>query len=801
MNGLSRVFRALIRRPGYTALTFVLIATATTATSATLAVVRATLWRDLPYREPAALANITTYEPVNRDSSQQMASSAMMLARWRSDASAWQAIEGYSPITISVAGDGNAEGLSGAAVSAGLFELLGDRLSAGRMFRRDEEVAASGVIIISGGFAQRRFGTAQQAVGKTLVVDGVPRAVVGVMPSGFSLLFQGGEAWIPLDLSREQQAKVANRNIAVYGRLRPGVSLSVGQENIVAIQRQLRDETPTAYAATRVAVRPLRQALFGDQRSTMLVLLIAVALVVAIAVVNVANLVLADALARRTITMTRVALGARPRALALARIGEMALLAGASFAIAVPLCAAGLRLLAAISPQPFVPLAGRWMEPGIVGITCAIAAFIAFAGGLPAVILEARTQAAAIAGSLTRAGMRGTRRAQFLLGAAQAAVTVVLLGIGVLLSRDLARLMATPSGFVADGVIVTRLNVLSPERATFPLRSQYADALVRAVRGVPGVIDVSAIQSRFNLNETMQTSVEIEGFAAAPGQRPFSQIRHVMPNVFHVLGVRLLAGRGIDSTDRADGRPVAVVSRSFAKRYWPGENPIGKRLRRGSPDAPWLDVVGMVDDVSDAGLGVPLGPTLYVPYLQQNTATARVTLVARAARWDRASIDGIRRAIWSVNPRQAIDDITPLTTLMLRTAAQPRFRTMVVVVFGASAALLVLAGVYAVTVFSVLSRRRELGIRSAIGGSPASLTLLVMRSSVAPVLLGGIIGALMTVPAAALTSTIIQPKAQAEDLLMSLSAVVALLATAGVAALIPAIGATRVSPSTAIRGE
>jgi len=206
-----------------------------------------------------------------------------------------------------------------------------------------------------------------------------------------------------------------------------------------------------------------------------------------------------------------------------------------------------------------------------------------------------------------------------------------------------------------------------------------------------------------------------------------------------------------------------------------------------------------VEDVSDAGVGVPLGPTLYVPYLQQNTPTARVTILARTPHWDATSIDRIRRAIWSVNPSQAIDDITPLTTLMLRSAAQPRFRTMVVAVFGASAVALVLAGVYAVTLFGVLSRRRELGIRAAIGASPASLTFLVTRTSVAPVLVGGMAGALLMLPAVALTRNIIQSRPDTGDILTSFAAVLVLLAVAAVAALIPARGAARVSPATAIR--
>ena len=318
---------------------------------------------------------------------------------------------------------------------------------------------------------------------------------------------------------------------------------------------------------------------------------------------------------------------------------------------------------------------------------------------------------------------------------------------------------------------------------------------------VPGVVDASAIQSQFVLNATMQSAIDVKGAVTAPGQRLAAQIRHVMPNVFRVLVVRLVSGRGIDSTDRADSRPVAVVSASFAKMHWPGASAIGKRVRRGSPGAPWLEVVGVVDDVMDAGLGVPLGPTLYVPYLQQNTATARVTLVLRVRGSPTPSlVDGIRRAIWSVNPAQAVDDVTPLGTLMARSAAQPRFRTAVVAVFGVSAVALVLAGVYAMTLFGVLSRRRELGIRAAIGASPASLVLLATRNSLSPVFIGGVAGALLTLPATSLTSSIVQSEMRSGDVLMSFGAVLVLLAVASAAALVPARRAARVSPTEAIRG-
>jgi predicted permease len=518
MNALSQAARALVRRRAYSGLTFVLIALATAAMSATFAVVRATLWRDLPYRDPARLVNIYTTEPVNRDSTQQVASSAVMLARWREHTGMLSAVEGYSPVSISINSDGNPEALTAAAVSAGLFELLGTPPAVGRSFRRDEEGPASGVIVLSDAVARQRFGTPRDALSKTLSIDREPLLVVGVMQPGFSLLFHGGDAWIPLDLTTEQQARVGIRNIAVYGRLRPGASLHQARADLGTIERELATTFPNAYAATRVALRPLREALFGNRRPTMLILTLAVGLVLLIAVVNVANLTLGDVLSRRMMTMTRVALGAGPASITRARLGEVAILACLAFAVAIPLAAIVLRILASTSPDALLPLGGHRIDGVVVLATMLIAIAVGLAGAMPAIIVEARTQGTGIAGTIGKAGStRGDRRLRLLLSTAQAAVTVVLLGLGVLLGRDLMRLMATRTGLSADGVVVVRMNVISRERTTVPLRAQYADELVRSVSTVPGVLEVSAIQSRFVLNESMQSMIDVDGFVPTPG--------------------------------------------------------------------------------------------------------------------------------------------------------------------------------------------------------------------------------------------------------------------------------------------
>jgi predicted permease len=785
----------------FTMLSLVLLTLAAGAVTAIFAIVNATLLRPLPYRDPEQLMGVITTEPVTRDSIQEMVAGPIQLARWRGQTRAFTQIEGYTPVTLNLRGDGEPEALRGHAISAGLLDMLGTPPAVGRSFRREEETPTSGVVIISQAVAQRRFGGLEAAIGKQMTLDDVPRTVVGVMPAQYSLLYQGGDAWVPLDLTVEQQSKTRLRMIATYGRLRPGVTFRQAFADLSSIQRQLRDEFPDAFPFTEIRVKPLRESLFGRQRASMYVLLGALTLVLLIAGANVGNLSVVDVIARRTATMTRLAMGASRQSVVRLRMMETSVLVAVAILAGLLVAIAALKVFIAIDPTPFVALGTSWIDARVVLVAIAAVATVAFGATFPAAIAEARVDIGAIAGGATKsAGGRSDRRLRHALATIQVAVTVVLLSGAALLGRDFIRLMSTNPGFQAPGVAVVQLNISAREHPTVESRAQYVDALVRAVRSVPGVENASTIQTRFVLNETMATAFEIEGRPAAPGVQQLAQVRHVMPDVFSVLRIRVLQGRGIDSTDRADGRPVSVVSASFARAYWPGESAIGKRLRRtGRANAPWMDVVGIVDDIMDAGAGVPIGPALYLPYLQQNTPTARVTIVART-KADPASLGRpIRRAIWTVNASQAIDDVSSLGTLMRRSAAQPRFQMLAVGAFGMSALLLALAGIYALTLFAVVGRMRELGVRAALGATPGQIITLAMRGSMAPVALGVALGVSIAVPITKLMQRIVNTRLETSDATLLAGVVLLLIAAAALAALIPARRAGRVSPAVALR--
>jgi predicted permease len=370
-----------------------------------------------------------------------------------------------------------------------------------------------------------------------------------------------------------------------------------------------------------------------------------------------------------------------------------------------------------------------------------------------------------------------------------------------LVGRNVVALLAQPNGFDTESVAVAELTFSPTKYSTTTLRSQHASRLIDAIKAVPGVSAAATIQTRFVLNETMNTLFEVEGRPIPPGAQQYVNIRHVTPEVLTVLGMRLQRGRAFAETDREGAPPVALVSESFARQYWPGEDPLGRRVRRvvSTGEAPWMEVVGVVNDIVDSGVGTEVGPILFVSYLQQNTAMARPTIVVQSTVSPGTLFPALRQAIWSVDPNQTIDAITPLDSLMTRTAAQPRFAAFVAGLLGAAAMLLVLGGIYATTLYSVSRRTKEIGVRAALGAGPQQLLWASVRQSVVPVLIGVALGVAASVPAVYAMRGVLAEKASLSDAPL-LAGVIAIIVLASVgAALVPARRALSISPVLAMR--
>lgn len=799
---VSAAARLFVRRPTYAALAAALFALGVGAIATIFSVVSVTMLRPLPYQHADELIAANSTEPAGPGERTDMALGYFQFARWRSESNAFVTLEGFTPTTLKLLGGDEPEPLAGALVSAGFFDALGWRPERGRVFSRAEELPGSGVIVISHGLWVRRFGKDPAILGRVVSIDEEPRTIVGVMPAGFSMPLQRADAWMPLPLGPQQFGMKA-RLIRAIGRLRPGTTIQQAVLDLDRIHAALAKERPDEHRFTSAKVIPLREAMYGQQRATLLALLAAGFVLLGVATVNVASLAFGDAIARRVATMTRIALGARPWDVARLRLLELGLITALGCVLGLGLAGLGLAALDGVAPEALAGVRDASIDWRVVAVGIASAALAGLIAAVPNALQEAGLTAAGLAGTAAKSfGDRRDRLRRDGLLVAQVGLAVVLLLGATLLARNVRALLERPTGFETEGVTVVELTFSPAKYRTVLERAEYARQLLDRVRAVPGVYAAATIQTRFALNETMQTLFEVEGRPAATGEQRFVNIRHVTPEVERVLRLRLRQGRLFTHRDREDSPPVAVVSSSFAQKYWPGEDPIGRRLRRViSQPAPWMEVVGVVDDIADSGAGVEAGPTLFVSYLQQNTPMARPTLVVRAAGAPEALFPALRRAIWSVDPNQTIDSISRLDDLVLRSAAQPRFAALIAGLLASSAILLVLGGIYAVTLHAVLRRTREIGLRVALGATRSTLLWSTIRQSLLPVLAGVASGAVVAVPAARAMRSLLAQSVSLADVPALAAALAAIVAASAVAALIPARRALGVPPSIAMRGD
>jgi putative ABC transport system permease protein len=363
------------------------------------------------------------------------------------------------------------------------------------------------------------------------------------------------------------------------------------------------------------------------------------------------------------------------------------------------------------------------------------------------------------------------------------------------------RLNGVDPGFDATSVLTMQL---APP-ARYPdaqARANFLERVFARISEIPEVQAVGSTQTTFQPNNTMTTRAEIAGQAGEAGALMQVNIRHVTPGFFDAMKVRVNDGRAIDARDRFGAPMAAMVSDSFAKRFWPGQNPVGRQVRRvgSAGNGPWLTVVGIADDVMDNGLGADLGPTLYVPYLQQNTPTARISLTIRTKSDPAAVANTVRQAIWSVDALQPVDAVRTLETAVADSVAQPRFRTLLMAVFGAFGLILACIGVYSVAAYGARQRTREIGVRMALGADRQNVRWLLVRSSMPPIIWGVIAGLVGTgLLAQSMMSVLYKPAAT--DTSYVAIALILLVLSACYATLIPAGRAARVSPSDAIRTD
>lgn len=780
--------RTLIVRPAFTFPALLTLALGIGANTAVLSVVRAVVLDPLPYRDPGRLAAVwRTMSPAELDYLQRN-------ARSFDDVAAFSPGWGYSLVGI-----GEPMQVDVARTSGNFFRTLGVTPNPGRGFLDSEAgPGQSAVVVLSHELWMNTFGGDVHVIGRVVTMNDTPHRIVGVAPAGFEAFQPGVQAWIPFEI--DPSSPFYRSSVALgFGRLSPGVSYARAEQELAAFIPRLRDllQAPRDYG-TGFDVTPLRDAVVSESRQSMFVLLGATCFIVLIAAANYGNLLLLRVGSRRREVAVRTALGASRSRIARQFLIESLVLSLAGGVIGFLVGAAGVRALRNLLPPDMPRLASVSVDTGLLLACAALAALIGMlCGAAPALLAtqSAPQDALREAGGVARASGGGRMRGAMVV-VEFACALVLLVGAGLML-QTAWRMQRVDPGFTAEGVLTFRLQPTNTRLRAETRRVEYFDQLIARIAVMPGVAAVGTSQHLPLTGFNWGANVAIEDHPVEPGATPPRVTwRIVNGDYFRAMGIPLRLGRTFTAQDDSAAPRTIVISETMARRHWPDENPIGKRVRFGAPTEPWTTVVGVVGDVRFRALSAPGEPEVYRPIAQVWQASAH--FVVRASGDPMRLMPAIRRVIREHDGTAPISAVRPLQAIVTQSFAQTNMVMLLLIAFAAVGLALGAVGIYGVISYDVAQRTREIGIRAALGAASGSIQRLVLRRAallaVAGIGVGGVAAALS---ARALESLVFGVRVRDPATYFALAAVLLLVAL--VAAFIPARRAVRVDPVSALR--
>jgi predicted permease len=796
---LAAAFRSLRRAPGFAFLAAGMLALGIGANVGIFSIFRSIVLNPLPYPRPAELVGFNSTNPA-----QALVMPALSATDFRDlheRAQSFSALAACRPnfVSFKPAG-GDAVQLVGAFVTEEFFPLFGVPPLLGRSFAPDEfSAAAPRTAVLSRTAWRRHFGERTDTVGATLLLDDQSVTIVGIMPEDFREP-EFVDIWLPFPVEAPENLARDSRFWTTVGRLKPGATPAAAQAEAATIAAALAQEFPSTNKGWELAVRPLLEQRVGDLRGSLLLLVGAVGLVLLVACVNLANLMLARGLARFSELAVRLALGATPAALARSVFFESLLLALAGGALGAGLAAGGLPLLARTLPPGLVP---RSSAIAVDGGALAFALVVSVLTGLIFGLLPAWQVLRANVNDLLKSGgaragtHRFASRAQGILIAGQIALTLMVLSGAGLLARSLLNLQHTNPGF--DPTDVLTLRVAPPETRwqDFVGLAAYYDRLLDEVRRLPGV-EAAAFDSSAPLcGITLRYPFWVQGRPRTEGSADDAVFNAVSPDFLKTLRLPLLRGRFIEATDELKSRKVCVINQALATRLFPGEDAIGKRLQTVTfLVRDYREIVGVVGDVRQDNLSDAPPPQIYVPQAQSPWFFA--TLLVRIP-GGAANLPALQAALRRADPSLALN-LRPLEENIARTATAPRLRTALFGLFALLALGLSAFGLYASMAFTVRQRTREIGVRLALGATPAGILGWVLARAAWLCAAGVAAGLLGSVVLGQLLRGLLHGVEPADPLVLAVLAVfLPLVALA--ASLLPALSAARLNPTQALQQE
>ena len=815
MNGLFQdlrfATRQLLKNPGFTAVAVVTLALGIGANTAIFSVINGVLLRPLKLKDPDRLVRIWHVPPQKSfPGMTQFSVSAANYLDWKNDNHVFErmAILSYSGLTLT--GTAKPEQVDAVAVSDGFFETLGVPPFLGRTFVPEEDQPGrADVVVLSYRFWQEHFGSDRTLVGRTITMDGRNFVVDGVMPASFRFP-DFGQVWTPLAWSDAERAVRGEHHYSVIARLKPGVDTSSAQAEMNTISGRLEQLYPADDKGWGAVVVPLHQDMVSDVRPAMLILLGAVACVLLVACVNVANLILAKGFSRQKEIAIRSAMGATSARVLRQILTESVLLSVIGGTLGFTFAGSGVRLITAFLADRLPSSMSVGIDTQVLIFTAAISIAIGILSGiLPALRLSRKNLSDTLKQGLGRTDTdssgHGTRSA---LVVAEVAMSLVLLVCAGLMIRSFQSLRNVNPGFDSHGVLKADVMIAGKKFASPAEQTRFFDQVLQRARALPGVVSAGVIDDIPLSGNGSHQPIAIDGRpVVAMSEQPEVDVRLISPGYLSALRIPVLRGRDFNDTDIA-GRPGAIlISESMARQFWPGEDAVGKRLTLTFFPGFSREVVGVVGDIKDDGLDQTRPPvTLYAPLDQVSIpamggwSSFPMTLAVRTSGAPSSLVSSVSDAITQVDRNVPLRNILTMDDVVSTSLSQPKLTTLLLGSFAGLALTLAAIGIYSVLSYNVRRRSNEIGIRLALGARLNDILRMVILEGMKPALLGLAIGVCVALALGRVMSSLIY-QIRPSDPLTFLTVALLLAAVALVATVIPAIRATKVDPVVALRNE
>ena len=807
---LGYAVRTLAKQAGFSVIVIATLALGIGANTAIFSIVNAVLLRPLPYPAPDRVVMIWSHWT---DWPKTWVSEPE-LAAYRNQVRSLADVGAFQYAAYNLTGSGEPIRVRAATVQAPVFAAIGARPIAGRVFGADEDRPGHDrVAVLNETLWRSHFAADPHVVGRTLSLDGVPYTIVGVLPAALRLPLDYGTrtpplVWVPLALGPPDPADATSHGLYALGRLAPGATLRQAQAEVDTVVTSTVRQYAGAYDPDfGASLVPAPQEVFGGVSTALVLLLCAVGAVLLVACANVTNLMLARSEARRKELAIRTVLGAGRGRLARQLLTEALVLSTAGGAAGLVVAGGLTRGLAALAPLKLPRIEQVGLDARVLGFAALVSIATAVLFGVVPAVQAARSDpqpALKAGGREAHAGAGRLRRA---LVVGEIAVSMVLVAAALLVARSFGRLMSVDAGFSAERVLTFRTSLPPVRYATGADMVAAYRNIGRELRALPLVNAAGGVAGLPLASTRGSWGIRIEG-------RP-THGRHLMdsadwqvvtPGYFDALGIPLRQGRRFTDADTADSLPVIVINEAMARKFWPGLNPIGRRMTMG-PNDRWITVIGVVADVRQRELDAPPRTEMYRPHTQfrygispEARAADTMTWVVRTSGDPRAAASDARAAVHRVDPGLGVSDVLPMTEVVADSTSDRRMTVLMFALLGGLALVLAAVGIYGVVAYSVTERTHEIGVRMAIGARAEDVRRMVLAQGLTLGLAGVAIGLALALGAARLIRGLLF-QVRADDPVTFALVATALLAVTAAASYLPARRATRVDPMVAMRGE